>query len=98
MSVSKTVKNAIESMPPGQINLAEKYYGPQVSALLGILYSSLGLFLPKRLSLSLSSITMYKLNLGNIQWPMTKAWNIRYSIYMKMQKRFPNWWRRVLNR
>lgn len=57
--------------------LAEKYYGPQVRALLGMLYSSLGVFVPESLSHSLNPTTVYKLNIDNSQWPNAKDWNIR---------------------
>ncbi len=59
------------------ITLAQKYYGPQARALLGMLYSALGISVPESLSLSLNPTTLYKLNLDNALWPKAKDWNIR---------------------
>ena len=57
--------------------LAEKYYGPQVRALVGLLFSSLNLSVPESLVLSLNPTTIYKLNLNHKDWPMAGEWNIR---------------------
>lgn len=59
------------------VSLAEKYYGPQVRALIGLLFSSLELPLPKGFALSLNPTTIYKLNLDKKDWPKAKEWNIR---------------------
>ena len=59
------------------VYLAEKYYGPQVRALVGLLYSSLNLSVPQSLELSLNPTTTYKLNLDLKEWPMAREWNIR---------------------
>lgn len=59
------------------VSLAVKYYGPQVRALVGLLYSSLKLTTPKNLFLSLNPTTTYKLNLNEKDWPMAGEWNIR---------------------
>jgi len=59
------------------VYLAEKYYGPQVRALVGLLYSSLELSVPESLVLSLNPTTTYKLNLNQEDWPMAGEWNIR---------------------
>lgn len=59
------------------VSLAEKYYSPQVRALVGLLFSSLKLSIPKSLVLSLNPTTSYKLNLNTDDWPMARAWNIR---------------------
>lgn len=57
--------------------LAEKYYGPQVRALVGLLYSSLNLSIPQSLPASLNPATSYKLKLNPEDWPTAGAWNIR---------------------
>jgi hypothetical protein len=59
------------------VSLAEKYYGPQVRALIGLLYSSLNLSIPQSLALSLNPTTAYKLNLDPKDWPMAMEWHIR---------------------
>jgi hypothetical protein len=59
------------------VSLAEKYYGPQVRALVGLLFSSLKLSVPESLALSLNPTTTYKLGLNRHDWPMAKGWKIR---------------------
>jgi len=59
------------------VSLAEKYYSPQVRALVGFLFSSLKLSVPESLVLSLNPTTTYKLNLNTNDWPMAKEWRIR---------------------
>lgn len=59
------------------ISLAEKYYTPQVRALVGLLFSSLCMVIPASLKLSLNPTTTYKLSLDGREWPMSKDWNIR---------------------
>lgn len=59
------------------VALAEKYYSPQVRALVGLLFSSLKLSVPESLALSLNPTTTYKLNLNTNDWPMAGEWNIR---------------------
>ncbi|MGC1507123.1 DUF6088 family protein [Ketobacter sp.] len=59
------------------VTLARKYYGPQVRALIGLLYSSLDISVPESLARSLNPTTIYKLNLNEKDWPMAKDWNIR---------------------
>lgn len=59
------------------MNLAEKYYSPQSRALVGLLFSSLGVPVSKSLKLSLNPTTVYKLNLDGNQWPNAKEWNIQ---------------------
>jgi hypothetical protein len=59
------------------ISLAEKYYSPQVRALVGLLFSSLKLSVPESLSLSLNPVTVYKLRLDQKIWPEAKEWNIQ---------------------
>ncbi len=48
------------------VSLAEKYYSPQVRALVGLLFSSLKLPVPESLALSLNPTTTYKLNLRKL--------------------------------
>lgn len=57
--------------------LAEDYYSPQVRALVGLLYSSLKLPLPRRLALSLNPTTIYKLKLDQSNWALAREWNIQ---------------------
>lgn len=59
------------------VSLAEKYYSPQVRALVGLLYSCLNLSVPESLALSLNPTTTYKLNLNTNDWPKAGEWNIR---------------------
>lgn len=59
------------------VSLAGKYYGPQVRALVGLLYSSLNFPLSENLALSLNPTTKYKLNINQKDWPMAEEWNIR---------------------
>ena len=57
--------------------LSEKYYSPRARALVGLLFSSLGLSVAESLSRSLNPTTIYKLKLDQTDWPMAKEWNIR---------------------
>ncbi len=59
------------------LKLAKNYYSPQVRALLGLLFSSLKLSVPRSLVRSLNPITIYKLKLDQSKWPMAREWNIR---------------------
>lgn len=59
------------------LKLALTYYSPQVRALVGLLFSGLGLSLPRSLILSLNPTTTYKLKLKQSSWPMAKEWNIQ---------------------
>ena len=59
------------------LKLALTYYSPQVRALVGLLFSSLGLSFPSSLKLSLNPTTTYKLKLNQENWPMAKEWNIQ---------------------
>ncbi|PHS18537.1 MAG: hypothetical protein COA86_07540 [Kangiella sp.] len=59
------------------LKLALNYYSPQVRALVGLLFSDLGLSLPRSLILSLNPTTTYKLKLKQSNWPMAKEWNIQ---------------------
>ncbi|VAW79588.1 hypothetical protein MNBD_GAMMA15-1200 [hydrothermal vent metagenome] len=59
------------------LKLAQNYYSPQVRALLGLLFSSLKLSVPRSLVRSLNPITIYKLKLDQSKWPMAREWNIR---------------------
>lgn len=59
------------------MKLGEKYYGPQVIALVGMLYSDLGLNVPDRVRRSLNPTSTYKLRLNKSLWPLAKEWNIQ---------------------
>ena len=59
------------------VSLAETYYSPQTRALVGVLFSSLGLATPDSLAQSLNPTTTYALKLDQEQWPMARQWNIR---------------------
>ena len=59
------------------VSLAEKYYSPQTRALVGLLFSSLGLTLPETLAQSLNPTTTFALKLDQDKWPMARQWNIR---------------------
>ena len=59
------------------IDLAVKYYSPQVRALLGLLTDSLTAVDLVELKLSLNPTTVYKLNLDEKEWPAAREWNIR---------------------
>ena len=59
------------------VNLAERGYGPQVKALIGLLFTSLGLTVPQNLKQALNPTTTYKLELDPNQWPDAKDWNIQ---------------------
>ena len=59
------------------VKLVENYYGPQVRALVGLLFTSLKLSVPRSLSRSLNPTTTYKLNLDQSKWPMAKEWKIQ---------------------
>jgi hypothetical protein len=57
--------------------LAVNYYGAQVRALLGMLFSCIGKSVPARLKQTLNPTTTYKLKLDQNIWPMAKDWNIQ---------------------
>ena len=59
------------------IELAIKYYGPQVRALIGLLTESLSTMDLVELKLSLNPTTVYKLKLDEKKWPTAREWNIR---------------------
>ncbi len=59
------------------LKLAQNYYGPQVRALVGLLFASLQLRVPSSLARSLNPTTIYKLKLDSSKWPMINEWNIR---------------------
>jgi hypothetical protein len=59
------------------LKLAQNYYGPQVRALVGLLFSSLKLSVPGTLLRSLNPTTIYKLKLDQSKWPMAREWYIR---------------------
>ena len=77
----KILKKKVSELPKEDqvrlISLAEKYYGPQVRALIGLIYSSLNLTVPQSLALSLNPTTTYKLTLNEEDWPMAGEWHIR---------------------
>lgn len=77
----KILRKKISELP-GQdqarlVTLAEKYYSPQVRALVGLLFSSLNLSVPESWVLSLNPTTTYKLGLNQHDWPTAKNWKIR---------------------
>lgn len=57
--------------------LAQDHYGPQVRALVGMLFANLGWSVPDRLKQSLNPTTTYKLPLNQDEWPEAREWNIR---------------------
>ncbi|MEE8056842.1 MAG: DUF6088 family protein [Pseudomonadales bacterium] len=59
------------------VKLAQKYYSPQVRALIGLLYSSLELAVQPNVKGSLNPTTTYKLKLDQSLWPLAREWNIR---------------------
>lgn len=59
------------------VSLAENYYGPQVRALVGLLYTMQQLPVPSSLARSLNPTTIYKLDLNQTDWPLAKNWNMR---------------------
>ncbi len=59
------------------VKLAQNYYSPQVKALIGLLLTSLKLFVPSSLVRSLNPTTIYKLKLDQSKWSRAKEWNIR---------------------
>ena len=79
LSLKKLQKKIFELSTKEQerlVFLAEHYYGPQARALIGLLFSSLNLFVPEGLIRSLNPTTRYKLNLNQQDWPMVGEWNI----------------------
>lgn len=58
------------------ISLAIECYGPQVRALVGLLFSSLNQPLSTKLKGSLNPVTSYKLALDDDIWPRKYEWNI----------------------
>lgn len=73
----KKISESSEQDQARLVVLAEKYYSPQVRALVGLLFSSLELSVQESLALSLNPTTTYKLNLNTKDWPMAGDWNIR---------------------
>lgn len=59
------------------LKLAEDYYGPQVIALVGMLFAELKIDVPDRVRRSLNPTTIYQLKLDRSLWPLAKEWNIR---------------------
>lgn len=58
------------------LQLALKYYSPQVRALAGLLFVSLGFPVSQKIADSLNPVTVYKLNLDKSIWPKAFEWNI----------------------
>jgi len=60
------------------LTLGVKYYGPQVKALLGMLFTRSGLCLLdlKKIQDLLNPVTVYKLKLDRSVWPNAVRWNI----------------------
>ncbi len=77
----KILKKKVSELPKEDqerlVYLAETYYGPQVRALVGLIYSSLNLTVPQSLIFSLNPTTTYTLTLDQENWPMAGAWHIR---------------------
>ncbi len=77
----KILKKKVSELPKEDqvrlVSLAEKYYGPQVRALIGLIYSRLNLTVSQSLALSLNPTTTYKLTLNEEDWPMAGEWHIR---------------------
>jgi len=59
------------------INIAIMYYGAKTRATLGLVLSSTGLAVPKKLLKSINPTTSYGLNLDVDAWPLAKQWNIK---------------------
>lgn len=59
------------------LTLVQGYYSPQTRALLGLLFTSLNLSVPRSLALSLNPTTVYKLKLDQSNWSKAREWNIR---------------------
>lgn len=59
------------------VELAKKYYRPQVRALTGLLLENLQSSLATDLRKTLNPVTSYKLNISSEDWPRAKGWNIR---------------------
>jgi len=81
VAVFEDIKKKVSELPKENqvrlVSLAEKYYGPQVRALIGLLYSSLNLTVTQSLAISLNPTTIYKLTLDQKDWPMAGGWHIR---------------------
>ena len=77
----KILKKKVSELPKEDqerlVYLAETYYGPQVRALVGLIYSSLNITVPQSLIFSLNPTTTYTLTLDQESWPMAGAWHIR---------------------
>lgn len=77
----RVMKRKIEKLSSSEqaqlASLAERYYGPQARALLGMLYTDLKLEIPDSLVLSLNPITVYKLGIDENKWPNARKWNIQ---------------------
>ncbi len=59
------------------VKLAQSYYSPQARALVGLLFTSLNLSVPRSLARDLNPTTTYKLKLDQSNWPMASEWKIR---------------------
>lgn len=75
--MSGYISELSESEQGRLMKLAQKYYSPQVRALIGLLYSRLKLSVPPNLRGSLNPTTTYKLKLDQEIWSQAKEWNIR---------------------
>jgi len=75
--ISRYILKLSVSEQERMVKLAETYYRPQVRALIGLLFTSFNLSVPRSLSLSLNPTTTYKLNLKESKWPRAKQWNIK---------------------
>jgi hypothetical protein len=62
----------ISELPTGDqghlVELAQGFYSPQARALVGLVFVSLGLSVPRNLALSLNPTTVYKLKLDQSSW------------------------------
>lgn len=59
------------------LRLAEDYYTPQVKALAGLLFDTLGLSVNPSFRRSINPTTTFRLNLNSNKWPQSKEWNIQ---------------------
>ena len=75
--MSRYVSELSASKQAHLLQLVMKYYTPQVRALVGLLFTNLGVAVPKSLASSLNPITVYKLKLDQSIWPLAKDWNIQ---------------------
>lgn len=59
------------------LTIAKGYYGPQVRALLGLLFETNGFSLQQSVAKSLNPISKYMLGIDINVWPKAKLWNIQ---------------------